>query len=231
MKKLPVLVVALVFGFAANLPSQEKKEEKQPRHENEALYPLQVGHRWTYQVTDNKAKEGRPKKQQVVATVVRKDTFSMKVKDPKNLLLEMNQSYVSFALQVAPGGGADERKSLEEEVLVTEDCVYRTTGAGKTITPPLCILKRGVKKGDSWNVDSQSENAILKGRFFVDQETVQVPAGSFNALVTRCRDFQVSGQKMHIDAWYSAGVGLVKQRVVVGNHDVTLELEKHEAAK
>ena len=93
----------------------------------------------------------------------------------------------------------------------------------------MCFLKAGLKKVEAWSVDSQSENAVLKGRLKFDEEKVQVPAGSFDAIVVRCDDFQVAGQTLRIDAWYAVKIGMVKQRVRIGQHDVTMELEKFES--
>jgi hypothetical protein len=220
MKKLvsAALLCVLVTSVAA-LTAQDKEEAKPPRHQEYAYYPLKEGQRWVYQVSDNKAKDARPK-EQVVITVADKETFPIKVKT-KDVFGDTKELYVGFKLKIEGGG-----KVLNEEVLVKEDGVYRVSSAGKTITPPLCFLKAGLKKGDTWTVDSQSENAVLKGKFDIDEEKVQVAAGSFDCLVARCDDFQISGQTLQIDAWYAAKVGMVKQRVRIGQHDVTLELEK-----
>ena len=94
--------------------------------------------------------------------------------------------------------------------------------------PYKVVIKQGETVLGEWAVESQSENAVIKGRFEFSEEKVQVPAGSFDAIVVRCHDFQIGGQTLQIDAWYASKVGMVKQRVRIGQHDVTLELEKFE---
>jgi hypothetical protein len=207
---------------------QDKQPSKEPKHIEYAYYPLKEGSRWVYDVRDNKTKDARPK-EQVAITVASKETFPIKVKSKdaldRALDREVKELYVGFKLKIEGGG-----KVLDEEALVREDGVYRLSSAGKTITPPVCFLKAGLKKGETWTVDSQSENAVLKGKLEFDEEKVTVPAGTYDAIVVRCDDFQIGGQTLQVEAWYAAKVGMVKQRVRIGQHDVTLELEKFEAS-
>jgi hypothetical protein len=219
-----VAALALCGALTPAILGQEKQEKPQPKLLEEPLYPLKEGQRWVYKVTDHKAKEGK-KNHQVTATVAQQDIHRIKAPDPKAGGAEVQVPYVGFTLRIAGGG-----KTLDEEVFVKEDGVYRISAAGKQINPPLCILKRPVQKGTSWGVESQSENAVLQGTFKADEEDVQVPAGNYRALVVRSRDFQFGSQKMELDCWYAKGVGMVKQHLRVGNHDVTLELEKIEKA-
>lgn len=207
------------------LPTLHAQDKPAPVLET-AYYPLKEGMRWTYQVTDNKAKEAM-KKHQVVITVGERDVFKVNKEDPKLGKLSVPMPYVGFKLKIAGGG-----KTHEEQVVVLEDGVYKLMTAGKQIEPPLCFLKLGPPKDDAkkneWQVDSQSENAVLKGRLWAEPEKVQVPAGVYDAIAVRCRDFQIGGQELNIDAWYAPNVGMVKQHVRIANHDVMLELERHE---
>lgn len=219
------VLASLTFipALAAQDKAAQDKPAKDPKHIEYAYYPLKEGSRWVYEVRDNKAKDVRPK-EHVVITVAGKDTFPFKVKS-KGVFDTTKEFYIGYKLKIEGGG-----KVLDEEVLVKEDGVYRISSAGKTITPPVCFLKAGLKKGETWTVDSQSENAVLKGKLEFDEEKVTVPAGPFDAIVVRCDDFQIGGQTLQVEAWYAAKVGMVKQRVRIGQHDVTLELEKFEAS-
>lgn len=222
------LVVA-GLALVAVLPSGGQ-EAKAPLRFQELLYPIGPGYRWHYRVTDQKAPKSPedPKKHQsVLVTVEREQTFKLKIKNDRD---GASTDVVGFEVQVHKLQGGD-KKILQEQVLVADDGVYRVSGAGKLITPALKILKKDARKGDTWTVESQSENAEIKGAFVASEETVEVPAGKFPTVVVRSRDFQVGAQKMQVTAWYAPDVGMVKQHVQVGNHDVILELEKFEKGK
>jgi hypothetical protein len=212
-------LIAISLMFLSVLPA-----DGQAKRMEEPLYPIKQGHRWYYRVTDVKAAksaETPAKPQQVIITAESEQTFKLKKKTDQ--LQDYTEEIIGYNLQVF--GGA---KILYEQVLVADDGVYRVSGAGKLIEPPLRFLKAKARKGDTWKCDSQSENAVLKGEFSADEEVVKVPAGVYKTVVVRSRDFQVGGQKMQVEYWFSPNVGMVKQRVQVGNHHVVLELEKIE---
>lgn len=218
-----LVVCVLLILPALSTVGQEPPPAK--RHA-EALYPIQRGFRWEYRVIDAKAPktaEAGKKLQTVIVVAESEQVFSIK-KKKKDQTTEDSEQVIGFNLQVEGGG-----KILQEQVLVADDGVYRVSGAGKAINPPLRIFKKDARKGAAWECNSQSENAQLKGSFVADEEIVTVPAGTFNTVVVRSRDFFVGSQKMQSEAWYAPKVGMVKQHIVVGNHDVTLELEKFEA--
>jgi hypothetical protein len=234
MKSLRLLCFALLLVPAA-LPAaaQDPKDSKAPKRYNEELYPLQRGARWYYRVIDLKAPKtpGIPEKaDHVVITAESEQQFNIAKSVGQATKKEL---IVGYNLQVASVGKTANQglKMLNEQVLVADDGVYKASGAGKTIEPPLRILKANARKGDSWECDSQSENAQLKGTFVADVEEVQVPAGQFQTLVVRGRDFQVGGQRMQVAYWFAPKVGIVKQHVQVGNHEVVLELEKYEPGR
>jgi hypothetical protein len=216
-------LVALVAAFPG--AGQDVKPPPPPKQFNLETYPIATGFRWVYRVTDRKAPkmpEGAAKTPAtVVVTAGGKQLFSVK----RNKQDEPNENVVGFDLQVLGGG-----KTLQEQVLVDRDGVYRVSGAGKSIVPPLRILKANAKKGESWTCDSQSENANMKGEFVIldDAEVVQVPAGSFKTVLVRSRDFMVGAQPLQIATWYAPNIGMVKQHIQTGNHEVVLELEKYE---
>jgi hypothetical protein len=226
------LLLAL-FTLPLALPSagQEKKE---PDRFTESYFPIHTGYKWYYRLTDLKAPKSpdalTKKPSMVIITADSEEIVTIKRKDPT--VGERSEKVIGFNLQVMdPEKALQDKtyKGMQEQVVVAADGVYRVSGAGKQINPLLCILKKGVKAGDSWECDSQSENAQLKGKFTASIEDVQVPAGAVkDALVVRSSGFQLGGQSMQLETWYMAKVGMVKQRVQIGNHDVILELEKYE---
>jgi hypothetical protein len=226
MRWLSVSIVLL----AAVLPGdgQDKPKNKQQQRYQESLYPIKQGFRWIYRVTDAKAvKSGTAgATEHVIIAAASEQTFGIKKKSSDGE--DFTEEVVGFNLQVTSGGKGLKAQLLQEQVVIGDDGVYRVSGAGKIIVPPLRFLKSGAKKGDTWKVESQSENAVIKGEFTVDEEVVKVPLGEYKAIVVRARDFQIGSDKMQVESWFSANVGMVKQRVQSGNHDVTLELEKIE---
>lgn len=218
----------IVAGLALVAALPGGGQEKSPLRYQELLYPLGVGYRWHYRVTDKnapKSPDDAKKSQMVLVTVEREQTFSLKLKND-----EASTQVVGFELQVQNLKAGD-KKVMQEQVLIAEDGVYRVSGAGKAISPPLRILKKDARKGQAWTVASQSENAEIKGALVATEETVEVPAGKFATVAVRSQDFHVGAQKMQVTAWYAPNVGMVKQHIQVGNHDLTLELEKFEKGK
>ena len=224
MNPARILVAALLATIVA-MPSVGQ-DAKQPvtKQFTSDLYPIGTGLQWEYRITDlkaPKAAEGAAKKPaSVIVTAGAKQIFAVKRKNQQD---EPTEHVVGYNLHVQGGG-----KVLQEQVLVDSDGVYRVSGAGKTIIPPLRILKANAKKGDTWSCESQSENATMKGDFVVDEEVIQVPAGTFKTVVVRSRDFTVGAQPISLAVWYSRDVGMVKQHIQSGNHEVVLELEKFE---
>jgi hypothetical protein len=215
------MVILLTLAAAFHSSGQEKEQTKEYTNK---LYPIGAGYRWHYRVTDLKApKSAEPAaKQQVIVTAGTKQVFTLKKK--VNDEPGKNEQVYGYELEVQGSG-----KPLLEQVLVSDDGVYRVSGAGKLISPPLCILKANAVKGMTWKCDSQSENAVIKGEFVVDQQDVELPVGTLTgAIVVQSRDFYIGTQKMQVTTWYKENLGMVKQHVQVGNHDVILELEKFE---
>jgi hypothetical protein len=225
------LLALFTLPFALPTAGQEKKASQPIKEE---YFPIGVGYKWYYRLTDLKAPKSpdalTKKPSVVIITADSEQTVTIKRKDPT--LGEQSENLIGFNLQVMdPEKALQDKtyKGMQEQVVVASDGVYRVSGAGKQINPLLCILKNGVKAGDSWECDSQSENAQLKGKFTVSVEDVQVPAVAVKgALVVRSSGFQLGGQSMQLETWYMAKVGMVKQRVQIGNHEVILELEKAE---
>ena len=194
-------------------------QDKKPMEYESPFYPLRIGNEWRYQVTVGDA----PVKK-VVITVEQAEPYDYKfTQDNKK---EITKSIMRFRLKVVSGS-----KELNEHVAVLEDGVYRFTTAMKEISPPLRFLKLPLTKGESWKVNSTSENVKLIGTFTCDDDNVKVPAGEFQAKHVSTKDFELGAEKMSLDYWFARDVGIVKQHVRVGNSDVLLELEEFKTAK
>ena len=197
------LLSTFLFGVVHSY-AQEKTFES-------ALYPLQVGATWTYKVTEKNAK----------------DEQRVTVKVEKMEILEADGKKVSVArLEIRSGD-----RKLSEQVGVLADGVYRFSSADKNITPALCFLKLGVEKGKNWQVDSTTDGAKIKGSFSIGKDMVSVPYfkdQKRETITSACTDLQVGSSKMSVTYWFADKVGVVKQHVVVGNFDQTLELVEYQ---
>ena len=202
------LGLPLLF-FVAIGPSLGQGEKKILSHSSDLL-PLKVGNRWIYQGIDPKEK--------VVVAVERMEPI-------KRLTTvagaERTETFESFILRITSGD-----KSLLEQVMITDDGIYRYAAAGKEIKPPMKILKLPIAKGE-WTIDSKSENVALKGDFVVEQTIVNLPGkGDVSAWLSRSRDFTVGDQKMEASYWFVPNEGIVKQHVKIGKFEFRIALEE-----
>ena len=207
--------LGLLLVFCAG-PGQT--QEKKPMIYDSSLYPLAVGNQWHYKVT-----VGDAPVQKVIITVEQQEIFNYKFTQDKKEVIE---PIIRFRLKVVSG-----TKELTEHVAVLSDGVYRFTTAGKDITPPLRFLKLPSVKGDTWVIDSISENVPLTGTFTCEDDGITVPAGQFQTKRISCPEFQLGTDKMSLEAWYAPNFGMVQQKVRAGNSDVLLELEEFKKVK
>src|ERR1019366_8322736 len=114
-------------------------------------FPLEVGYRWTYRVTDLKAPAGKADpKRNVVVEVERKEVYVEKKKDKG---IETAKEYMGFILKSTSGG-----KATLDHVVVLPNGVYRVHVAETPINPPMLFFKFGANAGESWPPDSLSGN-------------------------------------------------------------------------
>ncbi len=126
-------------------------------------------------------------------------------------------------------------REVPEQVAVLPDGVYRFSTAGKAIKPPLRFFKFGVKPGDSWAVDSKTEDGkTLKGAFVAGVDKLTVTLGGKQVELTTwtvtSKDFTVDDEETALKTWFAENIGMVKQYVRIGKHESTLELREFKAA-
>jgi len=184
--------------FLLSAPSGRGQQKR-----DESFYPLKLGSKWHY-----KSGEGK-----VVVQVAKSEDIEI-IRDKKKVKEKV------YTLKITSGG-----QELTEQVAVLPDGVYRFSAGGKEITPPLCILRFPIKKGDTWPVDSMCNEVPFKGAFTCDEADISVPAfkNTFRAVTTSFKD-----PKMSFEYYFAPEYGIVKQRIEVGNNKVLLELEKFE---
>ena len=213
-----VRILALMGVLLATGMVSSQAQEKEPVIYQDDHYPLVVGSQWRYKATVNDAAP-----QQILITVDQAENYEYKFtldKKPDSELV------VRFRLKLVSSS-----KELTDYVGVLRDGAIRFSTAGKEITPPLRFLKLPAMKGDSWSVHSTSEGALVSGTFKSEEDAVQVPKGTFKAVHVTSHDFQIGSEKMSMDQWFTRDIGLVKQRVAVGNIVSTLELEEFKKGK
>src|SRR5262245_8113964 len=168
------LLALFTLPFALPTAGQEKKAA--PNRYVEKYYPIQVGYKWYYRLTDLKAPKSPDEltKKPSVVVVTAESEQIVTIKRKVDKIMEISEDVIGFNLLVTdPEKALQDKtyKGMQEQVVVAADGVYRVSGAGKQINPLLCILKMGVKAGE-WECDSQSENAQLKGKFTASIEDV-----------------------------------------------------------
>jgi hypothetical protein len=178
---------------------------------NHAYYPLKVGSQWSY----------RSGKETVVIHVDKEVPVELMRPEDKT------EKAIGFLLKV---------REVAEKVAVLSDGVYRFSTAGKTIKPPICFLKLGAKPGDTWKVDSTTEDQkTIRGQFVAGEQTITIPLGGkqveLKTLMVASKDMKVDDEDITLQYWFAERIGMVKERVQIGKHDVTLELQEFKPAR
>ncbi len=76
-------------------------------------------------------------------------------------------------------------------------------------TPPQQMITAPLKKGVAWNFDGKAGELKVQQHYtVVDEEKIQLPAGTFQAF--KIRGEQTTPNRMTIDRWFAPGIGIVK---------------------
>jgi hypothetical protein len=112
-------------------------------------------------------------------------------------------------------------------------CHFRGGRDGRMakLDPPQTIIPATIKAGDSWDSDGEVAGMEMRQHFVVvNEERVDVAAGTFRAFHIHCEDSSVMSVKL--DRWFFPGIGLVKETTVVRGptggllQRATLQLQK-----
>jgi hypothetical protein len=90
-------------------------------------------------------------------------------------------------------------------------CLARVNLDGELVkfNPPQTIIAAPLKKGAAWNFDGRAGELNVQQHYdVVGEEKIDVPAGKFQAF--RVHGEQTTPNRMTIDRWFVAGVGIVK---------------------
>jgi hypothetical protein len=91
--------------------------------------------------------------------------------------------------------------------------------------PPLCLLKLPHKSGQAWELVSRNPGVLKRVRTAYGPESVEVPAGKFNAI--RVVEEYPGNPKLQYTHWCALGVGVVK----VESSERTVVLKSYSSGK
>jgi hypothetical protein len=126
--------------------------------------------------------------------------------------------------------------SISKVELVSVDangiaCLARSGHDGKIakLNPPEPIIAAPLEVGAVWELEGEAAKNKMHQRFtIVAEESVTVPAGTYQAFHLKCEDSSLVSIKL--DRWFVPGTGFVKEATVVRApgmlQSVTLELTK-----
>jgi hypothetical protein len=196
-----IVSLAAALALALLLTSGPRAAQKKPPPPPAPFYPLKAGDTWEY----------RRGQQKLTTRVVREEALGAD----------------TYAVLETTADG----KTVLEKIAALPNGVYRAFAEDLSIEPPLCILKLPVKAGETWIVKCKAGGLPIDGTFTVREEDVKVPAGAFKTVRSTSTDFRIGTLKMSLSYWFAPGVGLVKQRLQLGDRDEVFELEKFTPAK
>lgn len=122
-------------------------------------------------------------------------------------------------------------KEAEEELTADAKGVYRSSFAGMKPSRPLTIIKYPLKSGDTWTEKLEVGGMEVNVESEVGEPAnLKVPAGKFKTMPVTAT-ISVGGQELKSISWYADKVGMVKQKVTVGDIDIVIELKKFTPAE
>lgn len=119
-------------------------------------------------------------------------------------------------------------KKSNEYIRVEKDGVYRYQASDQVIDPPLRFLMLPFKEEDTWMVESKALGLTVKGTFKITKGSVKVQGKEYtDVLICKSTDFMIADKKAEHTYWFAKGIGMVKQVVTFGGHQMSLELERY----
>lgn len=162
-----------------------------------ALYPLEVGTKWTYQAGPYELEE---------------EVMQIDVVDGEHCArveTRINGKAVAF-----------------EHLAHRPDGIYRVSVAGDRVVPPLCFLKFPIKPQTAWSVHSAVGEEKISGQFTTAITRIKVPAGEYQAIMVHGTNFESEAGPLELKYYFAPGVGKVKQVISAKGKSAELELKK-----
>src|SRR5262249_35292353 len=163
-------------GLSASLPSWSAAADKEKAPD---YYPLKVGNKWHYRVE--------------AAGQTNKITLQI------SKMEKINDKEVARLETVAQGGVA----AASEHVSSAADGVYRHRFNDMDVTPPLCLIKYPVKKGESWtteiSIGQQKAKAVCN---VIGEEEIKVGTNKYKTVAVKI-DVDLGPVKITTTYWFS----------------------------
>lgn len=129
--------------------------------------------------------------------------------------------------------------SPEQIADVATDLLGPTPGEGEnapvrqiTFAEPLPLVRFPIEAGDTWQARFQVDGHPVNRTFDVlGQETIQVPAGCFEAWRIRAIGSDRPGHSMEATTWFAPGTGFVKSHVIHAAAFGLLKVETEELVR
>jgi hypothetical protein len=168
---------------------------------NGAIYPLQVGNRWTYLSGEL----------EIVEEVTGIETVGKE--ECARVETQVNGRVVTHEL-----------------ITVRADGIYRVSVGDDLIEPPLCFLKYPSQSGSAWSVASKVNGMEISGEFSPGTAVVEVPAGKYRTITSQGDHFQTQGQELQFTYYFAPGVGKVRQLIGANGKTMELQLKEFRPA-
>jgi hypothetical protein len=170
-----------------------------------SYYPLKPGTKWTYEVD-----AGTGEKARMTNQIAKNEMI-----DGKSMA-RFETVFNSSVQQV-------------EHLSSTPEGVFRCRINGTEVSPPVCVLKYPVKAGESWKADAKLGDQVLKMKFVAGKlKEVTTSAGTYKAVSVET-ETNDNGTNIKSKCWFAPDVGVVKQKLEIGDSSITLDLIKFEA--
>lgn len=196
----------ILFVLGLILSCQPLATAQEPK----SYYPLKAGNKWTYQIESDSVAKGTAKLINQIAKIEKIDG-------------------VSLARMETTAKG---KVAATEHLSANEKGVFRHRYNGAEITPPICLLKFPIKKGDSWKSESMTGKEKIKVACKSEEEEIEVPAGKFKTVkVVLDAEVVDAGIIVSTTYWFAQGVGIVKQHVNINSMQFSILLEKFDEGK
>jgi hypothetical protein len=195
-------LVALVLVAGVTALVAQDKDKKQPNY-----YPVAVGNTWEYEMQV----AGMNK------TFITKFSKSEKDGDKELFLLEAEMDGMAVP--------------ITEHVSVSSEGVLRHKFNGMALETPLPLLKYPYKAKDSWTTKTKVGTEELEVKTTTGEiEEIETPAGKYKAAPVTLEAEQM-GMKVITTYWFVADVGIVSQKMKIGEIEFSTKLKKFTPAK
>jgi hypothetical protein len=150
---------------------------------------------------------------------------------PKGMKMKMSvlgEADGKYTLQMSQGDEAPRQTKLLW--YVSDGVLYWAEKNGETLKEAVGLWKIGSKKGDTWSKPG-SETVQEHSATHMGTEEVKVPAATYKDAVHVQVKIKEAGKDVVVDAYFVEKVGVVRMSYSQGDHKMSMDLEKFEAAK